>query len=273
MNNTKQYQPNSLITLFDRNKDSKIAGTLYVNLQLAAKETVVSSPQAKEWLRKKYNNQPATSKVATQKSIFRTLAALCLLIFILGFASLILPVAAAEFNLRMNKLNTNEPEVSLEENKLLGSKKKSQIMNEVVSDDFKIVIPKINLEANVVENVDPATPELYKEQLKHGVAHAKGSYFPGEGSVFLFAHSTDSVFNILNYDAKFYGVKELESGDVIYIYFKSKRYKYIVENKLILAPYDLDTIRSSQADLILSTCWPPGTDWQRLITFARLESN
>jgi LPXTG-site transpeptidase (sortase) family protein len=142
-----------------------------------------------------------------------------------------------------------------------------------LNNDFKIKIPKINLESDVIANVDSANEDNYKSELQKGVAHANGSYFPGEeGPVFLFAHSTDTVFNIEQYNAKFFALKDTEPGDEIKINFRGKEFLYKIKSKEIINPSDIDKIRETKADLILSTCFPPGTNWQRLIVYAELVS-
>jgi LPXTG-site transpeptidase (sortase) family protein len=136
--------------------------------------------------------------------------------------------------------------------------------------EFRIVIPKINLESQIVDNVDPKIEKEYKSKLQYGVAHAKGSYLPPEngGPVYLFAHSTDTIENIARFNAQFFSVRELENGDEIDVYFNGKKYAYIVKDKSVINPDKVDVIQNSDADLILQTCWPPGTDWQRLIVLA-----
>lgn len=135
--------------------------------------------------------------------------------------------------------------------------------------DFRIIIPKIGLESVIIKNVDPNNPQQYSEQLANGVAHALGSYLPGEdGTMFLFAHSTDTEFNIARYNAKFYAVRKLEVGDEILIRYGEKVYKYIVKDKKVISPGELAKVQQSGYKLVLSTCYPPGTDWQRLVVFA-----
>ena len=54
-----------------------------------------------------------------------------------------------------------------------------------------ITIPKIKAQAPLILNVDPWNENIYKESLKKGVAHAKGTPLPGEsGRSFIFAHSS-----------------------------------------------------------------------------------
>jgi len=71
--------------------------------------------------------------------------------------------------------------------------------------DFAIVIPKIGAVAPVIDNVDPFNPKSYLPALFKGVAHAKGTAYPGQfGNTYIFAHSTDSFYNVGRYNAVFY---------------------------------------------------------------------
>lgn len=138
-----------------------------------------------------------------------------------------------------------------------------------VNEEFFLEIPKINLTSAIIANVDASNEEQYIEKLKIGVAHAKGSYFPGdEGPIVLFSHSTDTLAHILQYNAAFYALKDLEVGDQITVHFKGKTYLYNVSEKKIIDPQNLDVIRQTNSKLVLTTCYPPGTDWQRLVIFA-----
>lgn len=143
-----------------------------------------------------------------------------------------------------------------------------------VSDEFYLEIPKINLTSTIIPNVDSANESVYLEKLKEGVAHAKDSYFPGDsGPIVLFSHSTDTLARIVQYNAKFYGLKDMDIGDEITVHFKGQIYTYRVTDKRIINPQELETIRQTSAKLILTTCWPPGTDWQRVVVFSDLSSN
>ena len=60
-----------------------------------------------------------------------------------------------------------------------------------VDPSFGIMIPKIGVNAKVVSNVDPFNSLEYLSLLTKGVAHAKGTAYPGSiGNVFLFSHSS-----------------------------------------------------------------------------------
>ncbi|OGE14057.1 hypothetical protein A2111_00905 [Candidatus Daviesbacteria bacterium GWA1_38_6] len=145
-----------------------------------------------------------------------------------------------------------------------------------VSTEFGIVIEKINANAKVVPNVSPADEKEYVKALSEGVAHAKGTNFPGEpGNIYLFSHSTDAPWNIVRFNAIFYLLREVESGDRIIMFYKNRRYDYIVYDKTVAKPLDTHflTDKYNTSVLTLQTCDPPGTLLNRLIVRARLEGS
>jgi len=139
--------------------------------------------------------------------------------------------------------------------------------------DFSILIPKIGASAKIFPNVDPSDPNQFLPILLKGVAHAAGSVFPGmNGNIYLFAHSTDNFWDVGRYNAVFYLLKDLTKGDEVVIFYKNQRYNYIVQKTQIVDPSDVSYLVNSQKQnkqqLILQTCWPPGTTFQRLLVFA-----
>jgi LPXTG-site transpeptidase (sortase) family protein len=67
-------------------------------------------------------------------------------------------------------------------------------------------------------------------------------------------------------------LKDLEPGDDIVVFFEGRRYNYIVTEKKIVDPTDVSELVDSHGgppQLILQTCWPPGTTWQRLLIIAK----
>lgn len=148
--------------------------------------------------------------------------------------------------------------------------------NEVLvpkSSEFSIIIPKIGANQIVIPNVDPENSDEYYEALTHGIAHAKGSNFPGQGgTTYLFAHSADVFWNLGRYNADFYLLKDLEVGDEITVIFNGERYNYEVTEKKVVDPSEAAYLTSERGvgeELILQTCWPPGTSWKRLLVFAK----
>jgi|SRR3989338_10735481 len=140
------------------------------------------------------------------------------------------------------------------------------------STEFGIMIPKIAANAIVYANTDPANPAEYLEVLKKGVAHAKGSAFPGmNGTSYIFAHSTDNFWNAGTYNAIFFLLKELKAGDDIVIFFMDRRYNYAVSETKIVDPEEVSYLSANIGKgerLVLQTCWPPGTTLKRLMVIA-----
>lgn len=140
--------------------------------------------------------------------------------------------------------------------------------------DFSILIPKLGANAKVIPNVDSTNEKEFTPILQQGVAHAKGTVFPGmKGNIYLFAHSTDNFWDVGRYNALFYLLKDLQVGDEIDIFFENRRHKYKVTETKIVDESDVAALTKSQEGneeiLILQTCWPPGTTWKRLLVFAK----
>ena len=138
--------------------------------------------------------------------------------------------------------------------------------------DFSIVVPKIGATSEVVANVDPANESEYLAALEKGVAHAKGTYFPGQGkNIYLFSHSTDSPLNVEKYNAVFYLLRKLENGDRIILFFAGEKYEYSVSEKHVVSANDISWLsqKVTNETLVLQTCDPPGTNWRRLIVVAK----
>lgn len=153
---------------------------------------------------------------------------------------------------------------------LTGSKEQVLIPKDT---EFSIVIPKIGATTRIIANVDPSDENKFLPALLQGVAHAQGSVFPGlAGNVYLFAHSADNFWDAGRYNAVFYLLKDLKEGDEIVIFYQGKRYNYFVTGSRIVDPSDVSFITNAKdgnEQLILQTCWPPGTAFKRLLVFAR----
>lgn len=138
--------------------------------------------------------------------------------------------------------------------------------------NFSIIVEKIGADAPVIPNVDPSNKIVYTEALKRGVAHALGTSFPGQpGITYLFAHSTDTIWNVPRFNAVFYLLKDLEAQDKVVVFFNNKRYDYIVTEKKVTEPEDVYylTAKIQEQLLVLQTCYPPGTTWKRLVVVAK----
>ncbi|MEK7166505.1 MAG: sortase [Patescibacteria group bacterium] len=199
-----------------------------------------------------------------------------LIIFsILGFLLTYGPILRVELGYRLARISEKETSqtprggfASLLGRELIGESQG------VPDPQFSLIIPKIHARGKVVANVDPADYGAYMEALKVGVAHAAGTQFPGsDGTIYLFAHSTDNPLNILRYNAIFFLLRELELGDEVEVYYLGIKHRYTVSDKKIVEPTDVSYLTPTSVDgkelLILQTCWPPGTTLKRLLIFAQ----
>jgi len=207
------------------------------------------------------------------------------LIFMLG------PLVQAEFKYRVDRIlnvkrtvptiitSASQPGANSEEASGPVSFSNVNVQEESiipVSTDYGIVIEKINANARIMPGVNPASEKEYVRALTQGVAEALGSTPPGEpGNLYLFSHSTDAPWNIVRFNAVFYLLRELEAGDRVIIFYKNKRYDYVVFDKVIAGPADISYLTNiyDSPVLTLQTCDPPGTLLNRLIVRAKLVSS
>lgn len=142
-----------------------------------------------------------------------------------------------------------------------------------VNTEFSLIIPNIGVNAEVIPAVNPADPKDYLAALDTGIAHASTSFFPDEdGTVYLFSHSTNYDWFVRDLNAVFYLLKNLETDDLIVLFYKGRQYTYRLTDKKIVSPSDVSYLvpQSGAKRLILQTCWPPGSTSERLLIFADL---
>ncbi len=130
---------------------------------------------------------------------------------------------------------------------------------EAVADGLtKVTIPKINLDAVVVEGTG-------HKQLLLGPGHMTDTAAPGEiGNSVITAHR----------DTFFRHIYELNKGDQIEVRRNGKLFTYEVTGKKVVQPEDMSVIRQSQDKrLTLITCYPTyyiGPAPERLVVFSKL---
>lgn len=175
----------------------------------------------------------------------------------------------------VNELNYISHTNVVDETAILAAADTATVQSEAkelnIDSHFSIYIPKIDVTSNIFSNVDSANEDEYSQILKKGIAHAKGTSFPGMGeNIFVFSHSTDFDFNVERYNAKFYLLNKLEADDLVVVYFADKKYVYKVFDKTIVEPTETTLLdKTGQEILTLQTCYPPGTSLKRLIIHAK----
>jgi len=122
----------------------------------------------------------------------------------------------------------------------------------------RIVIPKIGVNAPIINGVG-------WEDLKKGVGHLPGSANPGErGNLYLAAHNDI-------YGEIFRHLEDLEVGDEYFIYAGEEEFRYVVQEKRIIGPTDVDVmLATTEPVATLQTCTPYMVDTHRLIVIGEL---
>ena len=122
----------------------------------------------------------------------------------------------------------------------------------------RIVIPKIKVDAPIVNGVG-------WEDLKQGVGHLPGSANPGErGNMYLAAHN-DIFGEIFRY------LEDLEPGDEYFIYAGGEKFRYVVKEKRIIEPTQVEVmLPTTEPVSTLQTCYPYLVDTHRLVVIGEL---
>lgn len=89
-------------------------------------------------------------------------------------------------------------------------------------------------------------------------------------SSFIFAHSAGNWYQANQFNAVFYLLNKLKTGDEIIVYYQAKKYNYTVSQSKFIEGSELSYMESkvNQKQLTLMTYWPPGTTLKRLIIIA-----
>ena len=127
-----------------------------------------------------------------------------------------------------------------------------------VNPPTRIVIPKINVDAPIVNGVG-------WDDLKKGVGHLPGSANPGErGNLYLAAHN-DIYGEIFRY------LEDLEVGDTYYIYSGEEAFHYVVKERRIIDPTEVEVmLPTTEPVSTLQTCYPYLIDTHRLVVIGEL---
>jgi len=210
------------------------------------------------------------------------LASLLIITGLLGLFLIYGPVFQQEFNYQIKQISPQDYQLVEDPQEAEEKVEKKEKQLAVVSQpklfipqsfDFSLLIPKIGVNSQVFRNINSSDEGQYLPVLKKGIAHAQGSSLPSQpGVVFLFAHSTDSFFNIGRYNAQFFLLRKLEINDDAFVFYENKKYHYqIADKKIVEADQIEKIIRELRGNyLVLQTCHPPGTTLKRLLVMAKL---
>lgn len=164
-----------------------------------------------------------------------------------------------------------EEEVRYEKSKLTDDTQTKTQQLEPQNKDFSIVIPKIGATSPIIKDVNPFNSSVYQQALTKGVAHARGTSYPGKGqNIFLFSHSSQDFYQASRYNSIFYLINKLEKNDTITLYYQGEKHTYKVTEKQIISAEAVQYLKKTDKETLhLMTCWPPGTTLKRLLVTAK----
>lgn len=152
---------------------------------------------------------------------------------------------------------------------------------EITPYEDRIVIPKIgkNIPLINVEHFDATNSQewnkVFMKELENGIIKYPWSADPGsEWNSFIFGHSSNYPWVKWSYNDVFALLNELETDDEIIVFFKQKKYVYVVREKNIVKPGHVSSLSETpnKKQLTLMTCWPLGTTLNRLLVITELKS-
>lgn len=142
-----------------------------------------------------------------------------------------------------------------------------------VSQEPKLIIPKINVDVPVVYGVGN-DQDSQLQAMNHGVAHFAvpgADSVPGQiGNTVLSGHSSNDLFDGGDYKFIFAQLDRIKEGDVFYANYEGVQYSYVVRRSEIVMPHEVGKIilDVDKPWMTLITCTPLGTAEKRLLIFA-----
>ena len=144
---------------------------------------------------------------------------------------------------------------------------------EAVSQDPRLIIPKINVDVPVIYGIGP-DHSSQMAAMEKGVAHFSipgANSKPGElGNTVLSGHSSNDLFDGGDYKFIFAQLDKLQIGDTIYANYEGVRYSYVVTKKEVVKPTQVNKLvyPTDKPVMTLITCTPLGTSIDRLLVTA-----
>jgi len=131
-----------------------------------------------------------------------------------------------------------------------------------------LYIPKLNIKSPIITSQTADSKSLLT-LLNSGVIIYPGSAMPGNaGSTVVIGHSSSNISSS-KYGKVFAGLNKLVGGDQVFVHYNNKDYIYTIVSKNTGSVKELSALGLNN-DLILGTCWPIGTDKERIIVTADL---
>ena len=158
---------------------------------------------------------------------------------------------------------------------------KKDVTFDIVPYDNRIIIPKIGKNIPLVDvRLDSGfdfdhIENIFMEELQKWVVRYPGTSLPWQtGNAFIFWHSSNYPWMKGQYNDVFALLDKLSPGDEIIVYYWQKKFTYTMKEKTVVKPGNVKALQSrdpNKKELSLMTCWPIGTNLNRLIVFAELQ--
>jgi len=142
-----------------------------------------------------------------------------------------------------------------------------------ISDEPRLIIPKINVDVPVVYDTAPDQDSQLKA-MEGGVAWfgiLGANSRPGQvGNTVISGHSSNDLFDPGDYKFIFARLDQLVQGDTFYANYLGKRYSYQITKKEVVRPADVQKLiyPTEKPIMTLITCVPLGTAQNRLLVTA-----
>ncbi len=142
-----------------------------------------------------------------------------------------------------------------------------------ISDEPRLIIPKINVDVPVVYDTKP-DQRSQLQAMEGGVAWfgiPGANSKPGQvGNTVLSGHSSNDLFDPGNYKFIFARLEQLQKDDTFYVNYQGTRYTYSITKKEVVKPTDVQKLiyETDKPVMTLITCVPLGTAQNRLLVTA-----
>lgn len=186
-----------------------------------------------------------------------------------GIAVILVLVLSLNSQLVTAKIKHTQPVLSQSE----ASNADNTILGTKLEEDTQptIRIAKVGVQAPITVKEIPEDEAQFQAELQYGVVHYPNTALPGNpGNVVIFGHSSGVWWTPGDYKFVFSQLDKLEAGDKIFIDFDAKRFMYEVTGQKVVEANDVSVLQPKDGyNLTLITCYPVGSDKQRLIITAR----
>lgn len=139
-----------------------------------------------------------------------------------------------------------------------------------VSQDPRLIIPKINVNVPVNYNTTPDQASQLKA-MENGVAYfgiPGANSKPGQvGNTVISGHSSNDFMETGDYKFVFALLERLKPGDIFYLHYNGIRYTYNITKTRVVKPTDVNALvyPTTKPEATLITCTPLGTALNRLL--------